>query len=199
MAVSILILLTTLKVLYTGTLSDLVPVLSVWLGYGLTCLLAIRRMVGKYYDIADRVGDWSWLSESSVSGVSHKRDDVLVAKLGDEVVGAVVLRMAKTVTNAGTPGFPYSAKSRRKSSARWTGIIRAWTVRDSDRMQGIGRRLLDEAVANCRLRSLDGPILADDHANAMQPLPRMFNAMFEKQEKWARNVLQETVIEQRGH
>jgi dynein heavy chain 1 len=197
-ALSILVFLTSSKMLYTGAPRDLVFMLCSWVGYSLTGLFTVKRMVKGYDYLADRVGGWSWLSESSVSGVSHRRDEVLVAKFGDEIVGALVLRMAR-ITGAGTPGFSYGIRSRRKSSARWTGIIRAWTVRESDRMQGIGRHLLEEAVSNCRLRSLDGPIFAEDHANATKVLPRLFNAVFDKHEKWANNILQETIIEQRGH
>lgn len=198
-AVSTLLFLTSLKMLYTGSPSDLVLMMAVWIGYSLPGLLIVRYLVRGYDHVARNVGSWSWLSESSVSGVSHKRDEVLVAQHGNEIVGVLVLRMAKTMAGAGTPGVRTGGiRSRRKSSARWTGIIRAWTVRETDRGQGIGTRLLEEAVSNCRIRSFDGPILAEDHANATRILPRVFNSVFEKQEAWARSVLELAIVGQRG-
>ena len=198
-AVTCMVFLSSLKILYAGSPSDLVLMIAVWTTYSMIGLLVIKRLVNGYDDISTKVGDWSWLSESSVSGVSHKRDEVLVAQCENKIVGALVLRMAKTVTGAGTPGVRSSGiRSRRKSSARWTGIIRAWTVKESDRLEGIGLRLLEEAVANCRLRSLDGPIFATDHANSTRVLPQVLNGAFEKQEIWARTVLERTIIAQRG-
>ena len=185
--------------LYTGSPSDLVLMVAVWTAYSTVGLFVVSRLVRGYDTISSRVGDWSWLSESSISGVSHRRDEVLVAHCENEIVGVLVLRMAKTVTGAGTPGVRSGGiRSRRKSSARWTGIIRSWTVKEPDRLQGIGLRLLGEAVANCRLRSLDGPIFAADHANATRVLPHMFNGAFDKQERWARAALERTIIAQRG-
>ncbi|KAL1955146.1 hypothetical protein VTO42DRAFT_8961 [Malbranchea cinnamomea] len=198
-ALTVLVFLTSVKVLYTGSPSDLVLMLAVWTTYSLFGVLIVRRLVRGYDEISRQVGDWSWLSASSVSGVSHKRDEVLVAQCEDEIVGVLVLRMAKIVTGAGSPGMrPGGVRSRRKSSARWTGIIRAWTVKESHRMQGVGVRLLEEAAANCRLRSLDGPIFAEDHANAARVLPHMLNGAFEKHERWARAILERTILAQRG-
>lgn len=199
LAVTSLVFLSSLKILYTGSPSDLILMMAVWIIYGMIALLVIGRLVKGYDDIFEKVGDWSWLSESSVSGVSHKRDEVLVAQSEGEIVGVLVLRMARTVTGAGTPGVPSSGiRSRRKSSARWTGIIRAWTVREPDRFEGIGLRLLEEAVANCRLRSLDGPIFAADHANSARVLPQVLNGVFEKQEVWAQTALERTITAYRG-
>lgn len=197
LAITILIFLTTVKLLYTGSLSDMILMMTAWVVCSVFALLVIKYMLRGYSDVVERVGSWPWLSESSIHGASHKRDEILVAKENGEVIGVLVLRIAKAMTAPGIPGVrPRSA--RRKSSARWTGIIRAWTVKRTHRGQGIGTRLLRDVVANCRLRTLDGPIFADDHANSAKLLPRMFNVVFEKQEKWAREVLERTIIAERG-
>ncbi|KAK2790439.1 hypothetical protein FQN53_009462 [Emmonsiellopsis sp. PD_33] len=197
LAASIMVFLTVAKLLYTGSPSDLVLMAGMWAGCALAGLVTIRHMVNGYLALAERVGNWSWLSESSVNGVSHRRDEILVTKYGDDVVAVLVLRIAKTVTNTGIPGMK-PRSSRRKSSARWTGIIRAWSVKHSHRHQGVGTRLLEEAVAYCRLRSLDGPVFADDHANATQVLPSVFNGKFQQHEGWARGVLEWVILEHRG-
>ncbi|KGQ01770.1 hypothetical protein PAAG_11491 [Paracoccidioides lutzii Pb01] len=196
-ALSIITFLTIAKLLYTGSPSDLVLMLTLWTLAGLFALLAIRYMVRGYSALAEHVGNWSWLSASSVNGISHRRDEILVTKCGEDIIAVLVLRIAKTVNSTDTvclrPRF-----SRRKSSARWTGIIRAWSVRQSDRHQGVGRKLLEEAVAYCRLRTLDGPIFADDHANAALMLPNVFNVKFREHERWAWGFLEAVILEQSG-
>src|SRR5207248_1409649 len=130
--------------------------------------------------------------------VSQRQDEVLVTRYGDEIVGVLVIRIAKAVTGAGTPGTRSSGtRSRRKSSARWTGIIRAWTVKHNYRLHGIGAALLGEAISICRLRGLEGPVFADDHAYVNKVLPKMFSAGFEKQEVWARQFLEYVIAEGR--
>ncbi|PGH26988.1 hypothetical protein AJ80_01372 [Polytolypa hystricis UAMH7299] len=195
-ATSIIIFLTITKLVYTGHLRDLLLMTALWTTCTLISMLAIRFMVREYTSLAPSIGSWSWLSESSVNGVSHKRDEIFVTKYNDEIVGVLVLRIAKTVTGAGTPGTrPRSA--RRKSSARWTGIVRAWTIKQGYRHQGIGTNLLGEAVSSCRLRALDGPLFADDHAHSKQVLPGMFNSQFQQHDRWARGFLERVIIERR--
>ncbi|WEW60955.1 hypothetical protein PRK78_006443 [Emydomyces testavorans] len=197
LAISILVFLSSVKLLYTGTLSDMIFMMTAWVSYSVLVLLIMKFMLRGYLDVIESVGGWSWLSASSINGASHKRDEILVAKENGEVVGVLVLRIAKSLTSPSMPGVrPRS--SRRKSSARWTGIIRAWTVKRTHRLQGTGARLLRDVVTNCRLRTLDGPIFADDHSNSAKLLPSMFNVVFEKQEKWARAFLEQIIIAERG-
>ncbi|EEP80391.1 predicted protein [Uncinocarpus reesii 1704] len=197
LATSILVFLTSVKLLYTGSLSDMILMMTVWVGFSVFALCLIKYMLRGYLDVIERVGNWPWLSETSVHGASHRRDEILVAKENGEVIAVLVLRIVKAMTSPDVPGArPRS--SRRKSSARWTGIIRAWTVKRTHRLRGTGTRLLTDVVANCRLRTLDGPIFADDQANSAKLLPRMFNAVFEKQEKWARAFLEQIILAERG-
>lgn len=199
LATTLFIFLSSIKLLYTGSPSDMVLMLAVWTTCSVAGLLALRHLTKGYIPIIHRTSDRPWLSENSVHGLSHRRDEILVARHNgtDEIVGVLVMRIAKTVTEAGTPGT-LTRSSRRKSSARWTGIIRAWTVKRSLRFQGVGTRLLEEAIANCRLRTLDGPIFAEDHANSKRVLPGMFNAEFDKRESWARGFLEHAIIAQRN-
>lgn len=199
LATAIFIFLSSVKLLYTGSPSDMVLMLAVWTTCSVAGLLALRHLTKGYIPIIHRTSDRPWLSENSVHGLSHRRDEILVARHrgNGEIVGVLVMRIAKTVTEAGTPGT-LARSSRRKSSARWTGIIRAWTVKRSTRFQGVGTRLLEEAIANCRLRTLDGPIFAEDHANSARILPGMFNGEFDKREGWARGFLEHAIIAHRN-
>lgn len=197
-----MLFLTIAKLLYTGSPSDLVLMVSLWSLCSLLALLSIRYMVRGYSTLAERVGNWSWLSESSVNGISQRRDEILVTKCGADIVAVLVLRIAKTVvpndaTNAGVL-LLRPRSSRRKSSARWTGIIRAWSVKQSHRHCGVGTSLLEEAVGYCRLRSLDGPVFADDHANATRVLPSVFHGKFLQHDQWARRFLERLILELRG-
>ncbi|KAF3483667.1 acetyltransferase [Arthroderma uncinatum] len=203
LAAGILFFLSSSKTIYSGSPVDFILILSVWTLSISISVLVVRFMVRGYQDSIQQSRDISWLSENSVHGLSHRRDEVFVARDptvnngegGGDIVGVLVMRICKTVTDASTPGVrPRSA--RRKSSARWTGIIRAWTVKQSARSSGVGTRLLEEAIANCRLRTLDGPIFADDHAHSKRFLPGMFNVGFDKQDIWARSFLEHTVMKE---
>ncbi|OAX85559.1 hypothetical protein ACJ72_00053 [Emergomyces africanus] len=228
LAPSIMLFLTIAKLLYhTGSPSDVIVIISLFSLCSLLALLCIRYMIRGYSTLAARVGNWSWLSASSVNGISQRRDELLLAKCGEDIVAVLVLRIAKTVvtpnkndatntttTNnnnnnihnnninnnnvAGVLILRPPRSSRRKSSARWTGIIRAWSVKQSHRHYGVGTRLLEEAVGYCQLRSLDGPVFADDHANATQVLPSMFHEKFLEHDQWARRLLEQVIWEQRG-
>ncbi|KAK2746367.1 hypothetical protein FQN57_003249 [Myotisia sp. PD_48] len=204
LAASIFYFLSSIKLLYTGYPSDIVLMLGVWSMSSLISLFIIRRYVQGYSSLIERTNELAWFSEYSIHGLPAKRDEVFVARQGEkdgtngsEIVGVLVMRICKTVTDAGPPGLrPRSC--RRRSSARWTGIIRSWTVKRTSRCQGIGTRLLQEAIANCRLRTLDGPIFADDHALSKRVLPQMFNVIFDKQDGWARTYLEHAIIAQRN-
>ncbi|EER38944.1 acetyltransferase [Histoplasma capsulatum H143] len=216
---STMLFLTIAKLLHTGSPSDLVLTPALWSLCSLLALLAIRSMVRGYATIAEHVGSWAWLAADSVNGTSQRRDEVLVARCAGEIVGVLVLRIAKTkataaaavarpggaangagvgigsMTGTGAGAGPLKPRSsRRKSSARWTGIIRAWSVKQSHRRCGVGARLLEEAVGYCRLRNLDGPFFADDHANATQVLPGMFHGSFLAHDRWARGFLEQLII-----
>ncbi|KAI5283264.1 hypothetical protein KEM55_001663, partial [Ascosphaera atra] len=128
------------------------------------------------------------------------RDEVLVTQVGDEVVGAVVFRIAKTEPSTPRPTFSsrHHRSPRHKSSARWTAIIRAWSVKHEYQHRGIGTALLEETVRIAKLRGLDGPIFAEDHANSQMILPGIFNSQFRNRERWARALLEYVIEEQKA-
>ncbi|EED23282.1 conserved hypothetical protein [Talaromyces stipitatus ATCC 10500] len=127
-------------------------------------------------------------------------DEILVTKDHDEVVGALVLRTART--NALSSGAPSAngmralrhRHSNSSTSGRLTGVIRAWTVKSTHRQRGLGLSLLESAVSICRVRRLDGPIFADEqlhsaHIPGLRTLCWPFNAGFEKVEEQAKDCL----------
>lgn len=187
-----------------------------------TCvLLVLHQATRGYLHHSETVGTVAWLREglrrgrSNSNGNSSKNthppaeDDIIIAQDGnDELIGCLVLRTART--NALTQGHPsangaraWRAHHRRSSSCssytspmsagRLTGVVRAWTVNPSYRRQGAGLALMEEAVAICRVRRLDGPIFADDHAHSQRYLPRLFNHEFEVRDQHARRVLTDVI------
>ena len=163
-------------------------------------MLAVRWYTAGYIQLAEQIG-FKWLEEysknnhkghyrsnsnSSGSGSGHSNGNggsptnrdpiVLIAKWGDEIIGALVLRVVKR---------------ERK------GYVRAWTVKLKYRTKGVGRGLLEEGAKVVWGRGGRGMIFEDNHANAGRVLPDFFNAQFEKREVRAREVLAEVVAETR--
>ncbi|KAL2217488.1 acetyltransferase, GNAT family [Thermoascus aurantiacus ATCC 26904] len=157
-------------------------------------------------------------------GGRKKEDDeenvVLVTKFGEEVIGALVMRASTSTSTSTDSESLSSSKSKEPSHLQKrpsrtpktsppppppqssrptpTGLIRAWTVKQRYRRKGVGTALLEEAVALCRAKGWDGPVFDDNHANAARVLPRMFNARFERTERWARGVLEGVVRRSRS-
>ena len=101
---------------------------------------------------------------------------VLVSRLGDEVIGALVLRVVK--------------KERK-------GYIRAWTVDSLHRGNGIGIGLLQEGVRVAWGKGARSMEFDAAHANAHHALPPEFNGSFEEQEVKAKTTLTELLAEHR--
>lgn len=196
-------------------------------GILIAALIAAERVTRKYITLASAVADSTWLREglyqqpqqqrNSNNGPaggskhqhshSHSRrdsmpleDEILITKDQDQVVGALVLRTART--NALSSGAPSAngmralrhRHSNSSTSGRLTGVIRAWAVKSTHRQRGIGLTLLESAVSICRVRKLDGPIFADDqlhsaHTPGLRTLCWPFNAGFEKVEEQAKDCL----------
>ncbi|PCH04621.1 Acyl-CoA N-acyltransferase [Penicillium occitanis (nom. inval.)] len=197
-------------------------------GILIAALIAAERATRKYLTLASAVGDSSWLREglyqqqrnnnngpaggskhqhSHSHSHSHSRrdsmpleDEILITKDHDQVVGALVLRTART--NALSSGAPSAngmralrhRHSNSSTSGRLTGVIRAWTVKSTHRQRGLGLTLLESAVSICRVRRLDGPIFADEqlhsaHIPGLRTLCWPFNAGFEKIEEHAKDCL----------
>ncbi|EEA28278.1 hypothetical protein TMatcc_003395 [Talaromyces marneffei ATCC 18224] len=194
-------------------------------GIMIAALFAAERATRKYITLASAVGDSTWLREGlyqqqqqqrnhnngSAGGSKHHHshshhnsmpleDEILITKDNDQVVGALVLRTART--NALSSGAPSAngmralrhRHSNSSSSGRLTGVIRAWAVKSTHRQRGLGLGLLESAVSICRVRRLDGPIFADEQLNSahmpgLRTLCWPFNAEFEKVEEQAKDCL----------
>ncbi len=171
-------------------------------------LLAVRVASGPYLTHAENI-NWNWLVEgSSLAGNSdtnkkNKGEEliVLVTKWGEEIIGALAMRLSKRDRRA---------------------YIKAWTVKLRFRGKEIGRGLLEEAVKiavsekGCRGIEFEEehaseyhlslpivaagtmlthifPSLADFH----RVLPTFFNAGFDKREGRARKALADVMAEQK--
>lgn len=189
---SIMIFLTIAKLLYTGVPSDFVLMLALWTLCALVGLVTIKILVDGYIDLACEVGNMAWLSDNTVGVTPHRRDEVILTSMGDEIVGAVVFRLTKTAHSP--QKSPHNSRShrssRRKSSIRWTAVIRAWTVKHEYQCQGIGTTLLEETVQYAKLKGLNGPVFAEDHAASQMILPGIFNSKFRDRDRWARALLE---------
>ncbi|KAL1855422.1 dynein heavy chain [Paecilomyces lecythidis] len=191
------------------------PYNTVLVAFGYTvCILAMvfamTYLSREYGYLATQSETREWLIQphrarhppSSSNSKSLPEDDILVAKYGSEVVGALVFRIARTrafmTAPPSTSGFTrgHRRRSSHSSSARLTGVVRAWTVKTNYRHRGIGTDLLRQAVEMCRRRRLDGPVFADDHAYSVRVLPRIFNTVFEKRDERAKDLLTDIIEEE---
>lgn len=135
----------------------------------MTLLLAARYATSGYIARAEAFRWAEWL---------HDGDEVLGVRFGDDMVGALVLRV---------------------DEERRTGAVRAWTTRLKYRRRGVGGDLLREAAAITRRRC--GPdyklVFAKDHANSDMVLPDMFNGVFRTRNAYAQRALEKALAEQR--
>lgn len=138
--------------------------------------LTLRWFTFGYLAEAENI-NFKWLDDQSPAsnGTSINRDPlVVVSKWGDEVIGALVMRVVKR---------------ERK------GYVSAWTVKLKYRNQGIGRGLLEEAAKVVWGKGGRGVVFEDNHANAKKMLPDVFNGAFDKNEAKSRQMLAEVVAE----
>ena len=144
-------------------------------------MLAVRMYTANYLTQAEKIG-FKWLEDYSKhangngNGNGSRDPIVLIAKWGDEIIGALVMRVVKR---------------ERK------GYVRAWTVKLRYRNKGVGRGLLEEGAKAVWGKGGRGMVFEDDHANAGRMLPDVFNRTFDKQEVKARDMLAAVVAETR--
>ncbi|KAL9123750.1 MAG: hypothetical protein Q9217_006849 [Psora testacea] len=167
---------------------ELSLMLTTSVGLIMTALLAVRWYTSGYLAKAEAINR-AWLENprtadqnngngngSSPKKNGSKNDDpiVLISKWGDEIIGALVVRIVKR---------------ERK------GYVRAWTVKLRYRNKGIGRGLLEEAAKIVWGRGGRMMDFASQHANSHRVLPPFFNGPFERNEAHARDMLADVVAE----
>ena len=169
---------------------ELYTLVTTTVGLTMSAMLGVRWYTAAYISIAEGIG-FKWLqdttrprsnSNGSISGSPNgngngNRDPiVLIARGGNEIIGALVLRVMKR---------------ERK------GYVRAWTVKMKYRHKGVGRGLLEEGAKAVWGKGGRGMQFEDDHANAGRALPEYFNGGFDKNEAKGREMLAEVVAETR--
>ncbi|SPN99636.1 uncharacterized protein DNG_02488 [Cephalotrichum gorgonifer] len=113
------------------------------------------------------------------------RDIILGARMGDEIVGALVLRLEPSPIHGRRRGRHLGLRGGK-------GVIRAWTTSASHRGEGIGRDLLAKAARltkeKCGREAAVG--FAREHANSAVVLPEVFNGSIRRQERRATKALE---------
>ncbi|KAH6614080.1 hypothetical protein C7974DRAFT_404472 [Boeremia exigua] len=145
-------------------------------GITMAFLILIRWLTGGYIGLAEEIGN-EWLGD----------DRVVVAKWGDDVIGALVLGWAD--------GDAAKKRGRRR---RGKAIVRGWTVKLKYRGKGVGEGLLEEAVKVAGEKGADGILFAGDHANSTRILPAIYNGFLDKQEAKAEKALRK-VADEKGN
>ncbi|OAQ69038.1 GCN5-related N-acetyltransferase (GNAT) domain-containing protein [Pochonia chlamydosporia 170] len=165
---------------------------SLMLASGITMLYmaAVRFITSGYDSLAEKIG-WDWLR----ADFGGEEDIILGAHMGETLVGAVVLRLESK--RPPLPSPKRKSRSRSASLRGGKGVIRAWTTKYKYRGQGVGKKLLHEAVRLARERcGKDAQVgFALEHANSTMLLPNMFNAAFRRDEVRAAKALEGAVLE----
>jgi hypothetical protein len=150
-------------------------------GVSMSMLVAVRMLTGGYLNEAEKM-KWEFLSNEETG-----EDDLLIgSKFGDEVIGALVLRLER-------PGGSGTGKKKVKNGKGGKGLIRAWTTKLRYRGKGIGTGLLEEAIKVTREKlGNDAEVgFAADHANSTLLLPSIFNSIFKTREQKAIKMLED--------
>lgn len=141
------------------------------------CLMAGMAGVGYltygYLDLAEKTGTWSFLRPHASS---DNEDVLIVTKYGDDIIGAIVLRLLPLSEN--------------KKNPKVKAVIRAWTVKQRYRNKTFGTALLEEAIGLCMKNGWKGPEFSPDHANSKRVLPPLFHKDLDRKEAKARRLLE---------
>ncbi|EPE28500.1 hypothetical protein GLAREA_09621 [Glarea lozoyensis ATCC 20868] len=175
--------------------NDIGIVFTTCAGITMAGMIAIRGAVGGYLSLAEEL-KWSFLKNDS-----GEEDIVLGSRFGDNLIGALILRLER---NPPSPTFSTAGKKKGSGNSRQgktggQGVIRAWTVGVRFRGKGVGTELLEEAVKSTR-EKLGGSAevgFAREHANSKMVVPEIFNGGFRKREARAARALEKVVGESR--
>ncbi|KAM0229560.1 hypothetical protein ACHAP5_011620 [Fusarium lateritium] len=143
---------------------DIATMITIYPGIVITYLVAIRYFTSAYIRIAEET-DWlDWLKNNDVE------DSIIGARFGEEIIGAVILRLNKDDN---------------------TALIRGWTTRSRYRRRGLGEDMLRETVKIAkRTLGRDCTVeFAADHANSHMPFYAIFNGPFLARQASAKKIL----------
>ncbi|KAK5132425.1 hypothetical protein LTR08_009108 [Meristemomyces frigidus] len=134
-------------------------------GFIMAALAAFRYLTKGYLFAAEDIS-WDWLGDA----------DIIITKFGEEVIGTVMIDWV-------------SGESRQKRKKAWRGEVVAWTVKMKYRKKGVGSALLEEAVKEAKKKGAETIEFAEDHANSKRILPSLYNGVFDRRERKARELL----------
>lgn len=150
-------------------------------------LVAVRGATAGYLGEAEKI-KWDFLEPETEEGAERERDTLIGAKFGDEMIGALALRLEPTAS-----ALSSKKKGKSVSLKGGKGVIRGWTTKLRYRHKGIGTGLLEEAIKVTRERcGKDAELgFGVDHANSKRILPKVFNNGFRRSEEKAIRMLEE--------
>ncbi|KAI2606826.1 uncharacterized protein GGS25DRAFT_307728 [Hypoxylon fragiforme] len=171
---------------------DLGTALMLHSGVIMIYLLTIRYFTGQYVQVAEDT-KWNWMVSED-----GEEDTVIGVRFGNELIGALVLRLEPHASFAGSGKKRHRRRNSLLKGGR--GFIRAWTVKLKYRGKGVGIDLLHEAVKVTRERcGKDAEVgFAKEHANSTMVLPEIFNGPFRKNEQRAAKTLEKVLGEWEG-
>ncbi|CAK7267237.1 hypothetical protein SEPCBS119000_002444 [Sporothrix epigloea] len=183
---------------------DLGVNLSIMSGIIMAYLMTIRYFTAQYIPLAEDL-KWDWILPIKDDGEldpDAEEDKIIGAKYGNEIIGALVLRLVPS-TSEQTLAAAGSTNSRRKRSPSslnnyYTGghgVVRAWTTILRYRRRGVGSDMLHEAIKVTRDHcGKDARVVfAEAHANSVMVVHDMFNRPFRKAEQWAAAALEKAL------
>lgn len=145
---------------------DTITVFTTGVGIVMALFAACRIFTQKYINAAE-----------SLNMDFVDKSDVFITKFGNEVIGAAIVEWQS----------PDSKAKRSKRASQ--GVIKAWTVRMRFRNKSVGSGLLEDAVAEARKKGAESLVFADDHANSLRPINKMYNGAMDKRDEKSRALL----------
>ncbi|CAK7568260.1 MAG: hypothetical protein SEPTF4163_006246 [Sporothrix epigloea] len=188
---------------------DLGVNLSIMSGIIMAYLMTIRYFTAQYIPLAEDL-NWDWILPIQHDGeldTDAEEDKIIGAKFGDEIIGALVLRLVppntEQLSSSAATASTTSRKKRSPSSINnyymgGHGVVRAWTTVLRYRRRGVGSDMLHEAIQVTRDRcGKDANVVfADAHANSVMVVHEIFNRPFRTAEQWAAAALAKALSSQ---
>ncbi|KAL2075955.1 hypothetical protein VTL71DRAFT_898 [Oculimacula yallundae] len=171
------------------TRGDLGILFTTGAGVTMACLVAVRGATGGYLALAEGL-NWDF-----VRNEEGEEDCIVGSRYGEELIGALVLRLERGSGVGGNGGGANGKRRVKGGKSGGNGVVRAWTVRNRYRGKGVGTELLEEAVRITRekLGRDAGVGFAAEHANSKMILPGIFNGGFKRREGKAGRMLANVV------